>query len=344
MDKYEGACAVISDVHLNDTSLEKVLKNISSKGIIRIVCLGDILGYGHEISTIIQKFSTGWKARDGNVYPYETIEGNHERHLLELYNRDITPETLINRCGLNPEAVSTLLEVSKLLEQKTPASQKKLEFLRRLPKRVQIVKGVYGIHAFDNIATGFPMYTMPIKLGESYGIGLDLLHDPRDAFKDPSMFSKGIKVYIIGHNHLQLGCGIKHDGTYEVLLPPGTKQILDRPKKKPKLDKELEDFFAADEAEEDESEENETYMELAANNTEMDLKNYGKAIINPGSLSRSRIEDFEIFNAIHSADPRRRKLLQEIRARGNWLSSAFYGILRKDMVFEFKSLLYERRL
>lgn len=40
--------AVISDMHGNATALKAVLADIESKGVDRIVCLGDIVGYGPE--------------------------------------------------------------------------------------------------------------------------------------------------------------------------------------------------------------------------------------------------------------------------------------------------------
>lgn len=45
--------AVISDIHGNATALRSVLKDIESRGIDKIVCLGDIVGYGPEPLTCI---------------------------------------------------------------------------------------------------------------------------------------------------------------------------------------------------------------------------------------------------------------------------------------------------
>ena len=38
--------AVISDVHANLEALQVVLEHIDGQGVDRIICLGDILGYG----------------------------------------------------------------------------------------------------------------------------------------------------------------------------------------------------------------------------------------------------------------------------------------------------------
>jgi len=40
--------AVISDIHANLEALEAVLADIDSKGIAKIVCLGDVVGYGPD--------------------------------------------------------------------------------------------------------------------------------------------------------------------------------------------------------------------------------------------------------------------------------------------------------
>ena len=42
----EEQLAIISDIHGNLDALEVVLEDIASKGITRICCLGDIIGYG----------------------------------------------------------------------------------------------------------------------------------------------------------------------------------------------------------------------------------------------------------------------------------------------------------
>ena len=55
---YEGATAIISDPHANDNALDFAIKDIDAKGIKRIVCLGDIVGYGNQITTIVDNFRT----------------------------------------------------------------------------------------------------------------------------------------------------------------------------------------------------------------------------------------------------------------------------------------------
>ncbi len=61
--------AVISDIHANLPALEVVLDDIKSQGIKRIVCLGDIVGYGPHPSECIQRL------QEENIF---TIRGNHD--------------------------------------------------------------------------------------------------------------------------------------------------------------------------------------------------------------------------------------------------------------------------
>jgi predicted phosphodiesterase len=65
--------AIISDIHANLEALSAVLEDISNAGVNRIVCLGDIIGYGPnpvECLQLMDKFDV-------------ILQGNHELALLE---------------------------------------------------------------------------------------------------------------------------------------------------------------------------------------------------------------------------------------------------------------------
>ncbi|MEQ8191250.1 MAG: metallophosphoesterase family protein, partial [Candidatus Eremiobacterota bacterium] len=47
--------AVISDIHSNIDALEKVLKKIEDDNIDRILCLGDIVGYGANPNECVER-------------------------------------------------------------------------------------------------------------------------------------------------------------------------------------------------------------------------------------------------------------------------------------------------
>lgn len=61
--------AVISDIHANEAALKKVLEDAASQGVQRIVCLGDVVGYGpmpaETVGTLLESDAT-------------VIAGNHD--------------------------------------------------------------------------------------------------------------------------------------------------------------------------------------------------------------------------------------------------------------------------
>lgn len=63
---------IISDLHSNDAALKAVLKEVRRKGIRRVICLGDFVGYGAEPNPMLERIRT-FKGR--KVF----IRGNHDR-------------------------------------------------------------------------------------------------------------------------------------------------------------------------------------------------------------------------------------------------------------------------
>lgn len=73
--------ALISDLHSNIEALEAVLKDIDDNGVQKILCLGDLIGYGPNPRQMLQHaFNWEWSLR-----------GNHEDALLFLA-LDFSPE------------------------------------------------------------------------------------------------------------------------------------------------------------------------------------------------------------------------------------------------------------
>jgi len=64
--------AIISDIHSNIWALEAVLSDIKKLGVERIICLGDIIGYGPAPREVIKR-AIGWEF---------CLQGNHENALL----------------------------------------------------------------------------------------------------------------------------------------------------------------------------------------------------------------------------------------------------------------------
>lgn len=345
-EKYQGAKGIISDIHSSDVALDYALNCIGSRGIIHISCLGDILGYGTQPSTLINRFREGWISTDGNIYPFQTSRGNHEDHIIDLYRGRASPGTLLGLYDLNPDAVKTMAEAAEVLKKSAANEKRNIGFLENLPERIRIMEGVYGSHAVKNKIRKIPVYTIPAELGEQYGIhNLDIMIDPRLVFDDPEYFDEKTIANIFGHTHIPFACGIDENRRYDVLVPHGMiKLIIEARKKKNEQRKEddLASFFGDDEDNEEEDDVN--YIEMKGGITEFDLKKYKKSIISVGSVSRSKSEDLELFNENNKTHSKRGKIFRELEEKGACLSTVFFGILRKDYVFEFHSLFYEKML
>lgn len=61
---------IISDVHSNLEALEKVIEDIDSKDLDKIMCAGDLVGYGASPNKVVSKF------RELNI---NSVKGNHDK-------------------------------------------------------------------------------------------------------------------------------------------------------------------------------------------------------------------------------------------------------------------------
>jgi len=75
--------AIMSDIHANEEALDAVLRDIDSKGIKNILCLGDIVGYGPRPKECIAKI------RERNIV---SVRGNHDDFVSGL--REMTEEII----------------------------------------------------------------------------------------------------------------------------------------------------------------------------------------------------------------------------------------------------------
>lgn len=108
--------AIVSDIHGNLEALQAVLADIQSQRCERIICLGDIVGYGPnpcECLDIISKVDA-------------CVLGNHD------YGALIDPE------GFSAAAEQAIFWTRRQLENPSTeeASKKRLEFLARLPRTI----------------------------------------------------------------------------------------------------------------------------------------------------------------------------------------------------------------
>lgn len=108
--------AILSDIHGNLEALRAVLADIAAQECQRIVCLGDIIGYGPNPCECLDLVMT----LDSCVL------GNHD------YGALIDPE------GFSAAAEQAIFWTRKQLESGPPddASRKRLEFLARLPRTI----------------------------------------------------------------------------------------------------------------------------------------------------------------------------------------------------------------
>ncbi len=99
--------AAISDIHGNLDALIRVIADIEASGVNRIVCLGDMIGYGPEPEAVVETI------RERRI---PSLMGNHELAVLD-------PESLN---GFNPLARQSLEKTIPLLSPET------IRYIRRL--------------------------------------------------------------------------------------------------------------------------------------------------------------------------------------------------------------------
>lgn len=112
-----GKRALISDIHGNYEALSAVLDHIDSQGIQRIVCLGDIIGYGPDpvrcLDIVIERCEL-------------TILGNHDQ------------ATVFDPEGFNPVALKAIFWTRDQLENTRDGVDKingRWDFINELPRR-----------------------------------------------------------------------------------------------------------------------------------------------------------------------------------------------------------------
>lgn len=118
--------AIVSDIHANRTALNAVLEDIESQAVDRIVCLGDVVGYGPHPCECLDK-----------VAEFEfCILGNHDNSAL------FCPE------GFNRSAERAIFWTRKKIESSEDgpeAARQRMEFLCSLP-RVMIRDDMMFVH------------------------------------------------------------------------------------------------------------------------------------------------------------------------------------------------------
>lgn len=114
--------AIISDIHGNIEAFKAVNAHLVEKKVARVVCLGDMVGYGPNPEEVVQLVQT---------LRFEAVVGNHELSLIKKKER--------NR--LNFMAKENNIATENLL------SPKSHDFIRKLPLYYQL-RGAYFVHGF----------------------------------------------------------------------------------------------------------------------------------------------------------------------------------------------------
>ena len=105
--------AIIADIHSNLEAFEAVLKDIKSKEIDKIICLGDIVGYGSSPNECIELIK-----KNG----IQSIQGNH----------DLNAVTLEKLEWFNENARESLKWTNKVLTEENK------KFLKELPETLEV--------------------------------------------------------------------------------------------------------------------------------------------------------------------------------------------------------------
>lgn len=156
--------ALIADIHANLPALEAVLRDTASCGAERIVCLGDIVGYGpqpRECTALIRQLGC------------PCVEGNHEH-----YTASSLYDSILHRYNapLNPVAAG-------INHARAQLSDDDLAWLKNLPHHIEIEYWLIAhasLHDTDNW-----LY----------------LHNDIDA--EPTLKILGERVGFFGHTHRQ---------------------------------------------------------------------------------------------------------------------------------------------
>lgn len=145
--------AIISDIHSNLDALQTVLADIDRRGIKRVVCLGDVIGYGPDPAACLDLVA-------GRVE--FCLCGNHDHAVL------------YEPVNFNPPAERAAYWTRQMLEEEPQASvrNRRWEFLGQLCVRVEM-DGMLFVHGSPRKPINeylFPddVFTNPHKLMQSF--------------------------------------------------------------------------------------------------------------------------------------------------------------------------------
>ena len=174
------AYAIISDIHSNIEALTNVLADIKSRNVDKIVCLGDVVGYGPnpiECTDLIME-NCDW-----------TLKGNHDEALIHgAYAFNMRAQ----------KAIEWTKEQLKPRFFSGSAARRRWEFLSNLELRHE-EDGVMYIHGSPRDATNEYILATEIGFGRT------------DKFEE--IFDSFEKMLFVGHTHLPCVITDKYEST-----------------------------------------------------------------------------------------------------------------------------------
>ena len=166
--------AVISDIHSNVEALTAVLDDISSRGITRIVCLGDVLGYGPQPAQCLDLIMERTEV---------CLMGNHDYAVLYEPNK------------FNMGAESACFWTRQQLEDEPDASRRnaRWDFLGRLP--------VKHVMSGEDLGVGEMTFVhgSPRRPINEYVFPDDVYNVPN---KIHGLFERFSHLCFVGHTHV----------------------------------------------------------------------------------------------------------------------------------------------
>ena len=172
--------AVISDIHGNAVALKAVLSHIADKGIEKIVCLGDIIGYGPD--------------------PLECVDLVRERCAWSLMgNHDFG--VLYEPTNFNPGAESAAYWTRDQFDNEADDDKRaeRYEFLGRLRVRVVDDLGSPESNGTSKIGAVLCVHASPRRPINEYIFPDDASDAPE---KMSAIFDRVEKIAMVGHTHV----------------------------------------------------------------------------------------------------------------------------------------------
>lgn len=216
--------AIISDIHANLEALEAVLKDIETQKVDRIVCLGDIIGYGANPIECVELVKKNCSL---------VLFGNHEFYVIDIDN-DKYDNNNIKTSVLWTRKKLTIAEggpITRLMLNRKLKDYN--EFLINLipsekTENVIYVHGSPRDPTFEYFSSG-DVLDFFTKYDKGDFLGVDTSRSRRAEEKLDDNFKKIPKICFNGHNHIPCIIIKLDDGRIRKIKSINGKLILDKP-------------------------------------------------------------------------------------------------------------------